>query len=522
LDLHDYVCAYPVLTLSKGRQSQVRVNWQEALFDEFRKPDKGNRDEIENKFFCTMYSWEEGVGDTFQPDGGDHRIFTTLWWQAGRYVEILIQTQLQELVIESLEFQEDRYPLENHLKFESSDPMLEEVGRMSFRTLQMCSHETYMDCPYYEQLQYIGDTRLQVLVTFLTSEDDRLPRKALQMFDWSRQVDGITQSRYPSRVFQFIPPFALWWVCMIWDYALWKGDQAFVQTLMPGARLVLDWFRSCRGSLGLIEAPKGWNYVDWVPEWHGGMPIGADDGVSSILNRQFEIALRKMAELEKWLGEPEMADRHLRTASEIAFAVHRSFWNNKLGIYADDLAHSSYSEHAQVLSILTGALPDKVERLVAQGLLTDPDLHRTTVYFTHYLFECFAHLGRTDRILDRLELWTDQIKLGLKTIVEMPEPTRSDCHAWGAHPLYHYAASMLGIRPKGLGSTELEIRSNLGGLEFASVSFPFAGGEVSLSVREMPEGIQCELGLPDGVSATVYYHREVRFFTAGSYVFQMP
>ena len=30
----------------------------------------------------------------------------------------------------------------------------------------MCAHETYMDCPYYEQLQYGGDTRLEILATY--------------------------------------------------------------------------------------------------------------------------------------------------------------------------------------------------------------------------------------------------------------------------------------------------------------------------------------------------------------------
>jgi hypothetical protein len=183
--------------------------------------------------------------------------------------------------------------------------------------------------------------------------------------------------------------------------------------------------------------------------------------------------------------------------------VHRSFWNNKRGIYADDLAHSSYSEHAQVLSILTEALPEKIERLVSQGLVADQDLHRTTVYFAHYLFECFARLGRTDCILDGMGLWTDHLALGMKTIVEMPEPTRSDCHAWGAHPLYHYVASILGIRPKGLGRRELVIRPNLGGLDFANVSFPFGGSQVFVGVRQTEQGPEFEVDLPVGVSGTL-------------------
>jgi alpha-L-rhamnosidase len=342
------------------------------------------------------------------------------------------------------------------------------------------------------------------------------------MFDYSRLIDGITQSRYPSRVTQIIPPFSLWWVCMIWDFGVWRGDKAFVKSLLPGARMVLDWFRAYRGQLGLVESPDGWNYVDWVAGWKSGMPPGADDGVSLILNRQFEIALRKMAELENWVGEPEMAQRNLRTASEISAAIHRSFWNNKRAMYADDLAHSSYSEHGQVLSILTESLPEKIERMVAQGLLTDQELHRTTVYFSHYLFEAFGYLGRTDLILDRMSLWFDHLKTGMKTIMEQPEPTRSDCHAWGAHPLFHYVASFLGVRPKALGATELEIKPNLGGLEFFESSFPFGASSVSVRATAGDVGLELAIVLPEGLTATVIRGDQRVGLRGGAHEFTLP
>jgi hypothetical protein len=68
LDLENYFCAYPEVCVSGGAGSQVRVHWQEALFEELWKIDKGNRDEIEGKcslrrgvtrtawamFFCPM------------------------------------------------------------------------------------------------------------------------------------------------------------------------------------------------------------------------------------------------------------------------------------------------------------------------------------------------------------------------------------------------------------------------------------------------------------------------------------
>jgi alpha-L-rhamnosidase len=235
IDLENYYCAYPELVVSGGAGSTIRVSWAEALFNEPEGRTKGNRDEIDGKYFL-------GLGDTFLPDGGEQRQYETLWWRCGRYVELMVVTTGAPLTIEQFRLRETRYPLEMQSTFAASDARLEDVVPIAVRALQMCAHETYIDCPYYEQLMYVGDTRLEALATYAITRDDRLPRKALHVFDASRLPSGLTQSRYPSRIRQIIPPFSLWWVAMIYDYALWRGDRAFVQSLMPGARGVLDYF----------------------------------------------------------------------------------------------------------------------------------------------------------------------------------------------------------------------------------------------------------------------------------------
>ncbi|CAN5570473.1 hypothetical protein BH11ARM2_BH11ARM2_14180 [soil metagenome] len=492
IDLDDYVCAFPELTLSGGHGASVRVHWQESLFDSESSIAKGDRDATEGKFFSTIWEWQDGIGDTFLTDGGSKRFFTTPKWQCGRYVELLVETGDEPLTIDALAFREDRYPLENAAPFEASDPRLARIGAIGMRTLQMCAHDTYMDCPYFERLQYAGDTRLQALVTYVTSEDDRLPRQALRAFDRSRLVEGITLSRAPSRVAQVIPPFSLLWVGMVHDFALWRGDRAFVASLMPGVRAVLDWFLARRVD-GLFQAPGAWNYVDWVPAWHGGMPPGASQGPNSSINRQFEIALRQSAELEEWLAEPELAQRCRRNAETVSGAIHRAFWDEARGLYADDRARTSFSEHAQTLAILAGDAPASV----GQGLLEAQDLHRATIYFSHYLFEAYGKLGRTDRLRERLDLWFGLLDQGLRTTVEMPEPTRSDCHAWGAHPLYHFAATLLGIHPEGFGGKRFRIVPNLGGLDWASGGVATPSGPLLVSFRDG----RTTLDIPPGVTA---------------------
>jgi len=308
------------------------------------------------------------VGDTFLPDGGQKRHFETLWWQAGRYVQVVVRTQDDALTINRLLIRETRYPLEMESEFHCGDERLTRVTPIAMRTLQMCAHETYMDCPYYEQLMYVGDTRLEALTTYATTHDDRLPRKALKEFDYSRLHSGMTTSRFPSRSQQIIPSFSLWWICMVHDYAHWRDDAGFVRALMPGVRAVIESFLPCLNADGLLRAPRGWNFVDWVPQWPNGMPPDADTGVSGPMNWLLALALARAAELEDIVGEEELAARDRRLAAETAERTAAAFWVPDRKLFADDLAHEHFSEHSQVLAILTGLLPEeRTARLHLRG-----------------------------------------------------------------------------------------------------------------------------------------------------------
>lgn len=515
IDLNNYYCAYPEIVVSGGVGGSIQLSWAEALFREPEGRSKGNRDEIDGKYFL-------GVSDTFLTDGGHQRRYETLWWRCGRYVELMIATADEPLTIERLRLRETRYPLELQSQFTASDPRLEEVIPIAVRALQMCAHETYMDCPYYEQLMYAGDTRLEALTTYVIAGDDQLPRKALRLFDASRLPSGLTQSRFPSRVRQIIPPFSLWWVATIYDYALWRGDRAFVQSLMPGARGVLDYFGALMNDDGLVQAPRGWNFTDWVPAWSSGIPPTGELGVSGIINWQYVLVLMLAARLEEWLGETELAARARRLAATLAERLVAHFWDDERRLFADDLARQHFSEHAQCLAILSGQLSAQRQRQVADGLLHADDLARTTIYFTHYLFETYTLLGRIDKLHERLEVWFNLKRQGFKTTFEMPEPSRSDCHAWGAHPLYHYFASILGIRPAAFEFGAVTIAPQLGALTNVSGTLVHPRGDIRIGVQAENNLLRAQITLPQGLPGTFVYGAQRITLAAGSQELTLP
>jgi hypothetical protein len=501
IDLDDYVCGYPSLVTSDGAGASIRMHWAESLFDPvFEKNDlagwwslkhKGNRDVVAGKYFA-------GNGDEFVTDGGRRRRFDTLWWSAGRYVELIIRTKDQPLAIDSLSLDQTHYPYAWNGSFESSDPRLAQVIPMAQRVMEMCSHETYMDCPYYEQLMYVGDTRLEVLVGYAWTNDDGLPRKALDQFDRSRKHPGFTQSRYPCRIEQVIPPFSLWWVCMLHDFMMWRGDREFVRAKLPGVHSVLDAFHACINRNGLVEAPNGWNFVDWVKTWRNGMPPDADTGVSGPINFHLIYTLRLASQIEAWTGEPELAAMYGRRADALAAACER-FWDESRGLYADNLDRTSWSEHSQCLALLGDAVPADRRGSVFASLVADPTLAQTTVYFSHYLFETYRLFDRVDLLLERMGLWFDLHRLGFRTTIEAPEPSRSDCHAWGAHPIFHYLATICGVRPLAPGFEQVQIAPRLGPLSAVRGTLQTPRGPVSVDLRSQGTSVSGMVQLPEGV-----------------------
>jgi hypothetical protein len=498
IDLGVYTCAYPELVVSGGAGGELGLRWAEALYQEPQGHTKGQRDAVEGRFF-------RGIGDTWLPDGGARRRFDTLWWRCGRFLELTVRTQAEPLTIEHFELCETGYPLQPEMQLAASDERLAQVARIAIRSLQMCAHETYMDCPYWEQLMYVGDTRLQALVTYTLTRDDRLPRAALRQFDDSRLPSGLTQSRYPSRVTQVITPFALWWVGMVYDYALWRDDAALVRELLPGVRAVIDGFGRFLNAEGFIQAPAGWNFMDWAPEWHAGVPPDGELGVSGPINWLYVYTLERAAQLEDWHGDPELAARARRIAAGLAALLDRALWDEPRGLYADDLAHAHFSEHAQCLALLSGHLPAGRRPAIERGLLSDSGLTRTTIYFTHYLFEAYTQLGRVDALFERLSLWFELPAQGFTTTPEMPEPSRSDCHAWGAHPLYHVFASLLGIRPAAPGFRSVSIAPQLGPLSWLRGELPHPGGSLAADLAVAGQRLTGTIALPRGVSGVLIW-----------------
>lgn len=480
--------AYPQLLVSKGAGSSIRLTYAEALF---KNGKKGHRNEIDGMEIAGNY-------DIFHPDGGSQRMFRPLWFRTFRYLQLDITTGEEPLVIDDLYGMYTGYPFEEKASFRSNDPGLQDIWEVGWRTARLCAGETYFDCPYYEQLQYEGDTRIQALISLYVTGDDRLVRKAIHDFYCSRVPEGLTQGRYPSNRLQVIAPFSLYWVSMIYDYWMHRRDDAFVTQYLSAARGVLDWYESrIDKATGMLGPMRWWNFTDWNDAFPNGVPDGANDGNSSVISLHFAYTLQQAAALFDAYGQPLLAAHYRELAGKLTAATYRHCYDHAKGAMANTPEKRTFSQHAGIMAVLSGAIPAAEEKAFLQRVIDDPRLSKATIYYRFYLMLALKKTGMGDRYYEQLTPWRDMLKIGLTTFAEKEEPTRSDCHAWSASPNYDFLATICGIMPGSPGFASVLVAPAMGALTEAEGKMPLPEGEVTVSLkRKNNNGVTAVIILP--------------------------
>jgi hypothetical protein len=495
LDRKSLTTAYPQLTVSGGKGARVVLTYSEALYD--KAGHKGDRDEVGDRI-------ARGLADSFLPDGGQHRAFQPLWWRTWRYLDLDIQTAAEPLQLESLTASFTAYPFQERASFKSGDTELDKIWEISWRTARLDAHETYMDTPYYEQLQYVGDTRVQALISYTVAGDDRLARQAIAAFDQSRSSDGITRSRYPSSLAQTIPPFSLLWIGMVHDYWLYRPDPEPARDSLSGTRAVLNWFARFEQPDGLLKELPEWSFVDWVSS--GKIPTYSTNGESCATTLEYLGALGEAADLEKGLGDPALAASYQARAARVRKGLLDKCWSSPRGLIADNPDLKNFNQQANILAVLYDVVPKDRQQEVLHKMLaiepgTAPDgVLSASYYFRFYLARAMEHAGLADEYLRSLDPWRKLLPLHFSTWPEIPGDTRSDSHAWTSHPIYDLLTLVAGIEPASPGFATVRIAPHLGGLPSLTASYPHPGGDIKVEYHRQGAGMDATITLPPSLT----------------------
>lgn len=487
IDQQQLTTAFPELITAMGKGSQIKITYAETLFDNDKK--KGHRDSINRKSI-------HGVYDIFQPDGA-RRTFSTLSYRTFRYLQLDITTGVEPLTIEKFGSWFTGYPFEKKASFTSSDPSLSKVFDIGWHTARLCAYETYMDCPYWERLQYVGDTRIQALVSYYVSGDDRLARNALEQFYGSLTYDGLTYSRYPSSLPQFIPNYSLVWVTMVHDYFMYRNDPEFVKSFLPGIKRVLEHFEQYMAQDNMMTEQPYWDFFDHTFPTH---KIFQESSSKRLTTNSlfYAYTLSLAAEMLNYYKEPQLAQKYSLMSQQLKASVKTQTWDAHRKLYADTPDKKHFSMHSNIMAVLCGMVPKAEQWDFVKRIVETKDIIPTTLYFDFYLARAMNQAQAGDLYMDLLTKWKELLSLGLTTFPEGVD--RSECHAWSASPNFEMLATFAGVQPLTPGFKRVLVRPLMQSLDQVKGSIPHWAGDLQVDFRKTGKQLMGTIILPQGIT----------------------
>ena len=492
IDAGEEMTGYLHLLLEAGKGSKIEILQAESyIYDELcgpaQVPLKKDRCDFVNGHL-------EGYTDEYLAGGfgteEQAEEYETFWFRTFRFIHLKIKTGEEDLTLKSFYYEETGYPLKIATKVKTSDESLDKIWEISARTLQRCMHETYEDCPYYEQLQYAMDSRVQILYTYAVSADDRLARKCMDDFRRAQRQDGLLNCSYPNCNVNVIPGFSIYYIFMVYDHMMYFGDKDLVQDHLPTIERILRFFDRHLVNQGYVDKIGGilmnapfWSFVDWAEQWNPttGMPPAGLTGPLTMESLLYIMGLQYAAELSEYVQREDMAAQYRKRADKVIRAV-RKYCIGENGMIQDGPGVEDYSQQCQVFGILTGTLDQENGRENLLRTVKDTENYtQCTVAMRFYLFRALEKTGLYEYTDQYWEAWRTMISNHCTTCVESESYARSECHAWGALALYELPSVTLGIRPAAPGYKKISIHPIPGYLTHAEGMVKTPAGNVKVA-----------------------------------------
>ena len=516
LSAGELTTGYIQLAVSGGAGAKITIVYSESyghveksptgisFFDKVYKTDRTDCETGELTYTAEDHYRVSGYGSAEKPE-----YYEPFWFRTFRFVRLEIETGGAPLTIRQFDYRETGYPLQPKTWVKTSDETLAPIWEISLRTLRRCMHETYEDCPFYEQLQYAMDSRSEILFTYCVAADDRMARRTMEDFFHSQRADGLINCSYPSYGPNVIPGFSVYYIMMIYDHMMYFGDKALVRRYLPAVERILQFYDGFLGADGLVQptseggmGKRYWSFVDWAPEWEAGVPGAIRKGPATFESLIYIMGLQYGAKLAGYLGFAELAEDYLARAEKVKAAV-KARCSDPDGMLRDGPAVQEYSQQVQVFAILTGVLEGETARKVLLRTLNEK-MAQCTVAMGYYLCRALQMTGLYDHMDKVWGTWRAMVDNHMTTCVESPGATaRSDCHAWSALVLNELPAVTLGVQPAEPGYASIRVRPVPGYLTSAEGSVLTPRGEVYVKWELKDGKPDVTVKAPEGVKVTV-------------------
>ena len=357
-----------------------------------------------------------------------------------RYIELIAEKPLEEASVSILpvEIETGSMPRPELTELQ------ERIYDACVRTLKLCMHEHYEDCPWREQALYGMDSRNQMLCGYKCFGEYEFPRANLLLMSKDRREDGLMSICFPVSMALTIPSFCLHYITAVREYTEESGDETLLHEVYSKLESVTAAFTS-RLKDGLCPVfgesdPDYWNFYEWAPGLDGAKGAGSPD---LILNALLSIALINMDIMAKRLGK-ESAYRAL--SAEINSAIRKTFLRDGIFYNRGDFAQAS--ELGISLSILCGAANGEEAENLCRLLTSVHPFTPATLSMRAFKYDALLKTNREkyrEYILSDIEKhYIPMLEGGTGTVWETDLGWRdfsnagSLCHGWSAIPVYYY------------------------------------------------------------------------------------
>ncbi len=447
----------------------------------------------------------EGYFDTVKTK--ENTCYSPFSFRSFRFIRV--EAENVNDVLLSVKARRWQYPLSFDGKFVCSDDSFNQMYAVSENTLLCCTHDTFYDCPYYEQRQYEMDSAVEAMVWMRMTKDTKIIKKCLFEFGASQQPSGLLLSIYPSSVKQIITGYSFYWIFMLYDYAEYTKDYETANKLIGNIDKIFTYFKMNSSPKGLITKGVYWDFVDWVPQWDNGEPVTKAGNTLTVYSMYFAYALLCASKLCEKTGRKALAEEYKEEYIKVKQAIKKYCYDEKKGMYSDSADESKFSTHTIIWAILA-EIETGEDALKLIEHLKDDDIAKSSFAMNFYLFRALEKCGLTDKIFENLTGWHEMLKMHCTTWRERPNAdVRSECHGWSSAPLYEFSSNVLGVK---VGfEDEIVIKPYLAGLKFAKGDVPTRFGTVNVTWTndengfcinvKAPLGVPKKIVLPDGKTA---------------------
>lgn len=433
-DLGNEYAGFVDLELETEEPVQVLISYGEHLADLRVRSNVGNR------HFCFG----------FQAKPGTNRFFHPLQRIAGRYLQVHIcgrRGKLNYVGIRPAEYPLTRQPVP------VKDGLHRWIWDVSCKTLELCMHEHYEDCPWREQALYTMDSRTQMLCGYYAFGEYRFPRESLRTIMESLRPDGLLELCAPGLVGLNIPGYTAIFPRQILEYTQYSGDQTLIAECFAGLTTIVEKLRERIDETGLLSGHQGdeyWHFYEWRPGMHT-LGITEPGFYEAPMQALVADSFHSYAQICEILGKD--GAQWYQAGDTLLKNAHKVFFCEKTGAYKtrpEDAAPTH--ELTQALMLWAGGVPAE-NRGTVEGAILCEKLIRTSLSMTVFTYEALLQNpeNREYVLSDIHRVWGKMLQAGAQTFWETEDgeadfgDAGSLCHGWSAVPIYIFAKYGLGF-----------------------------------------------------------------------------